>query len=153
MGLNVNGKYHSYASIEASYISGSLPREIVRAVSSISYGQTLERERVWGTGQHDLGSTDPRVVPDAASLTLRKPAFYALIAKLGSGYGDISISWVFKYRNGIDPVIVDQLQCMIDGDQSAHTVGPAPLDIVVPIYVESLVRNGVTILKANPNEE
>lgn len=147
MGLFINGKHYSYASVEASYMTVAISRTIVQAISEISYGQTIERERVWGTGPHDLGETDGRVVPDDGSLTLRKLAFDKLIDALGDGYGNVELLWVFKYRNGVDPVVKDELLCLIAGDQSSYSTGPSPLDIVVPLYIKRLVRNGKAIIK------
>ena len=69
-----------------------------------------------------------------------------LIAQMGDGYGEIDLAILVKMRDGQGPLFVDELQALINGDESSLAQGASPLLVSIPLFYTQIKLNGVSIL-------
>lgn len=146
MTIQINGRFWSYANLEISIARDGVAREIIAEIPSIDYPQTIERERVWGTGTYPIGTTSPRSPIGEGTMEMYAQRWREFIAQIGDGYGNIDLNILVKMREGQGPLFVDDLTCLINGDESSHTQGASALLTSVPLFYTQIKINGVSIL-------
>lgn len=146
MTIQINGRFWSYANLEISIARDGVAREIIAEIPSIDYPQALERERVWGTGAYPIGSTSPRSPIGEGSMEMYAQRWREFIAQIGDGYGNVDLNILVKMREGQGPLFVDDLTCLINGDESSHAQGASALLTSVPLFFTQIKINGVSIL-------
>lgn len=138
----VNGTRYGFVDIKIS-IDGADTIELL----SIDYSDTIERGEVRGTRQQMIGMTRGDYKAEA-SFKLTKESYTALIALMGSGYGNRMFSIVVQYANDSEPLVTDEIVgCKIKSAKDSHSKGTDGLETEVELdVIKGIVRNGVTII-------
>lgn len=127
-------------------------------ITAVKYGDSLEREHVWGMNKDGtpLGMTPGKYTPDDLSITMLKDVFQskfltqmaALSAAFGApgSFGAAPFVFVAQYSEGALPPSVDTISgCQIVKTEDDIAEGTGALVTVITCKVISLMRNGLTI--------
>jgi hypothetical protein len=113
---------------------------------SMSYGNSVESEKISGAGNEDIDATPGIGHADDAEWSMLESDYRALIAELGPGYMTIekrfplSVSYAFTGQ----PLICDHLRgCRIIKDAHDLQKGPAGLVVSITLQVMKCLPGGV----------
>lgn len=144
MGILVNGRDFSYASLEISLIRRGRSSEIFVKIDEVSYSDALEIALVRGTNSGPLGWTRGVYEPGDASIRMAKADFQTgIVEGIGDGWLGANLQMLVKYADEGMPVITDKLNCRIIGADDSHTHGPDNLKTVVNLKPIMIERNGI----------
>lgn len=144
--IRINGNIYSWGSIEI-YLNG----QPYRGITALSYSQTRERTKAFGTGNHRgaRGRTKGQYETEA-SITMHADSYDELCAALaamspdGQSYGDAPpFLVVAQYvESGLRPVTIEVEGCVISGESVSESEGTDPSVVEVTLDVMRISRNG-----------
>jgi hypothetical protein len=148
MGIIVNGRDYSYASLEISLQRRGRSSEIFVKIDEVSYSDALEIALVRGTNRGPLGWTAGVYTPGEASLSMAKADFQSgIVEGIGHGWLGSNLQVLVKYADEGESVISDKLNCRIVGAEDSHSHGPDNLKVKVGLMPIMIERNGIKPIK------
>lgn len=146
--IRVNGSLYSWGSIILK-VNG----ERFYGISSVNYGDKLERAKSYGMGRHHAprGRSSGKYQTDPVTVKMEKKTaqeLRATLAKLspsGTSYGSVEFEIVVQFIEGTD-VQTDVLErCTWSGDSSKNEESPDPLYDEAEFDCMLIRRNGLVL--------
>ncbi len=148
MGILINGRDYSYASLEISVVRAGRSSEIFVKIDEISYSDKLDIGLVRGTNVAPLGWTKGQYNPEEGSMRMSKSDFQrGIVEAIGDGWMGANVQILVKYSDDGEPVITDKINARINGASDAHSSGPDNLKTNVSFQPIMIERNGVKPIK------
>jgi hypothetical protein len=148
MGILVNGRDFSYASLEISLLRRGRSSEIFVKIDEVSYSDALEIAFVRGTNRGPLGCTAGVYTPGDASLSMAKADFQTgIVEGIGDGWLGSNLLVLVKYADEGESVITDRLNCRIVGADDSHSHGADNLKTKLGLKPITIERNGIKPVK------
>lgn len=139
----VNGKRHSFASVELTVVNGGDSRTF-RNIKAITYSSTLEPGVERGASPFILGDTVGDYEAEGSMEFSNLDAARDFLAFLGDGYMVKKFQITVSYAaQGSDTHTDDLLGCRIKGHESGGEQGPDPLTEVFPLFITEIRPDGL----------
>lgn len=146
----INGRAYDYSCLETI----PLPLlGIVKAITEISYSDTLEKGEFAGMAPHLLALT-PGQYRAEASMTIEKQyhtAFITALQQMAAPFGGdirhVKFPLMCMYASPGMPIITDKLiDCQWGGGEQSNSQGTDALVVTVPLRIKAVFWNGVNPL-------
>ena len=132
----INGYAYDYSCISIS-ISG----KTFSGISSISYSDSVERSKIYGTGPKPIGVTRGQYSAEG-SMELYKHEFDRLASSVTNIF-DIIFDVTVTYKTPGQQITYDKLvQCRIDKVENSGSAGSDALMVPLTLNILDIVRNG-----------
>ncbi len=132
----INGHRYDWSSV---VIDMGAAGEVSSGCTAISYEVTRERSKAYGAGRaKPQGRTRGRL-DYTASITLHKETLDEVLAKLGTSFGDVSLTITVSFAAAENRIVTDILEGVeIDGLTNDHSDGTDALTVAVPLNVMNI---------------
>lgn len=115
--------------------------------TSVSFGDKIEDEMVYGGGREPLGRTRGRYTTEDGSLTVYEDTFVELVRRLGDGWGDKRFEIVEQITLGdgsISTTVVES--CRFKGGPGGAAEGTSAITRELPFSFMRIKRNGIYLI-------
>ncbi len=115
--------------------------------TSVSFGDKIEDEMVYGGGREPLGRTRGRYTTEDGSLTVYEDTFVELVRRLGDGWGDKRFEIVEQITLGdgsISTTVVES--CRFKGGPGGASEGTSAITRELPFSFMRIKRNGIYLI-------
>lgn len=140
--MNINGNEYSWSSVYMRLLGVK-----TTGFKAIKYSDEIEgREPVYKASVVSQGRTRGRYKVGDCSLTMHLSDFKALIARLGSGWGEIEGEIVVQFREGSDyhEHVLERVR--LGGADHSNEEGTDASEVEVSLSVMRIRRDGVYLM-------
>lgn len=145
VGLLINGRRYSYASLEIIAKIGISPVNVLIDVAEITYGQGLDFAFKYGTAPVPLGVTQGNWTGTDGSMQLGESTLTDLVQQVGPGWMQVNFVMNVAYYDIGEPLTVDTIVARFIGEDHSHSYGPDALAAALNFRpISPILRNGIS---------
>jgi hypothetical protein len=139
--ININGEIFGWAQVRVQLSTATIPFNLITA---ISYSDSREKEKVYGSGDKPIGTGYGNYSADG-SITLLKDAMKAL--QNAAPQGDITLldpfDVIVSYRSSaVDKITVDVLKgCEFTSNPTSVKQNDKSIEVELPLLVSQIKRD------------